>query len=415
MADKLLHHQRPQRVISKAKVEKDDALQRILASGRDCPISNAIPAAILYFSLKDEQGANRRGHVPRRCSCGCHSQPKDGDKVQLEGRVSVYEGKRRKTKCTFRRMNLDGIGEFVSTLRTTQRTAADSRVGSTTPASGRFPNFPKSIGVITSSDGRGDSRYSFIFLSRRYPLARVLVYPALVQGVEAKFSIKQQIEKANVDRLADVLIVGRGGDSIEDLWAFNEEIVLKAILDSAIPIISAVGHETDNTLADYVADLRAPTPSGAAELVVPDQSELKLTIRALNDRIRRSVVRTLSTEQRQLEALVRHNVFREPHRLLERKIVAFDHISERLEQAKPDQILARNHERLNHQHDRLARIIRQIVDMSRSRQQNVIGKLEAMSPLQVLKQGYTLVHQDDRLVSRAAQLSDTKDLEHSIL
>jgi exodeoxyribonuclease VII large subunit len=389
----------------KAKIEKDDALQRILLQAE---LSNfkRHSSGHLYFSLKDDK-AQIAAVMFRTDAQRLNFNPKDGDKVQLEGRVSVYEANGQ-NQVYVQRMNLDGIGDLYQRyeqLKSRLREAGWFNDSRKRP----IPEIPTVIGVITSPTGAAIHDIIHI-LSRRYPLARVLVYPALVQGIDAKFSIKAQIEKANADRLADVLIVGRGGGSIEDLWAFNEEIVLKAILDSRIPIVSAVGHETDNTLADYVADLRAPTPSGAAELVVPDQIELKQTIQSLHDRIKRSMNRLLQTDQKQLDVLYQNNVFREPYRLMERKVVQFDHLCERLEQAKPDKILKRNHERLDNQRDRLQRFIHQIVDNRRLTHQNLIGKLEAMSPLQVLKQGYTLVRQEEKLVSRLTQLDDKRNV-----
>jgi len=235
----------------KAKVEKDDALQRILLQAE---LSNfkRHSSGHLYFSLKDDK-AQIAAVMFRSDAMRLSFSPKDGDKVLLEGRVSVYEGSGA-NQVYVQKMSLDGVGELY--LRFEQLKERLQKEGWFDPSRKRpIPVLPKTIGVVTSPTGAAIHDILHI-LERRWPLVKVLLYPAQVQGADAKFSIKTQIEKANRDRLADVLIVGRGGGSIEDLWAFNEEIVLKAVLDSQIPVISAVGHETDTTLCDFVADRR---------------------------------------------------------------------------------------------------------------------------------------------------------------
>ncbi len=180
--------------------------------------------------------------------------------------------------------------------------------------SSRYRSFQKKIGILTSTTGAA-IRDICTTLKRRYPLAEILIYPTLVQGAQAAPSIVQSIERANRDASCDVLLVGRGGGSIEDLWAFNEEMVARAIFESRIPIISAVGHETDTTIADYVADLRAPTPTAAAEMAVPDQQELFQRVLAQKSQLHQIVRAQLMTERQRLNKLQQSYPLSMPERL----------------------------------------------------------------------------------------------------
>jgi exodeoxyribonuclease VII large subunit len=383
----------------KAKFENDPALARILLQAE---ISNfkRHSSGHLYFSLKDEKSQISAIMFSSSASKLSFS-PKDGDKVLIEGRISIYE-----TAGTYQvyvnKMNLDGIGELYQKyeqLKVKLFEAGWFNESRKKP----IPSFPQSIGIITSPTGAA-IRDMIQIISRRYPLTRVYVYPAIVQGVEAKFSIRDQILKANKDALVDVLLVGRGGGSIEDLWAFNEEIVLKAILDSNIPIISAVGHETDTTLADYVADLRAPTPSGAAELSVPDQKDLVITLQSKMSQLHSLAKRHLQQELRHLQKITSSGIFLDPNRILERKYLMFDHLVERLEQAKPTHLLEKNKDRLQHVQEILRFNYYRSLQSYGEKYRQLITILDATSPLKVLKQGYGLIEKHGQVQSNVQKL-----------
>jgi exodeoxyribonuclease VII large subunit len=383
----------------KAKFENDPALARILLQAE---ISNfkRHSSGHLYFSLKDEKSQISAIMFSSSASKLSFS-PKDGDKVLIEGRISIYE-----TAGTYQvyvnKMNLDGIGELYQKyeqLKVKLFEAGWFNESRKKP----IPSFPQSIGIITSPTGAA-IRDMIQIISRRYPLTRVYVYPAIVQGVEAKFSIRDQILRANKDALVDVLLVGRGGGSIEDLWAFNEEIVLKAILDSNIPIISAVGHETDTTLADYVADLRAPTPSGAAELSVPDQKDLVITLQSKMSQLHSLAKRHLQQELKQLQKTTSSSIFLDPSRMLERKYVMFDHLVERLEQAKPTHLLEKNKDRLQHVQEILQFNYYRTLQSYKEKYSQFITILDATSPLKVLKQGYGLIEKQGQVQSNVQKL-----------
>lgn len=192
-----------------------------------------------------------------------------------------------------------------------------------------IPQYPKSVGVITSPTGAA-LRDILTTIKRRYPIARIIVYPALVQGNNAAKSIAKAISMANARAESDVLIVGRGGGSIEELWAFNEEIVAESIYDSDIPVISAVGHETDFTIADFVADMRAPTPTGAAELAVPHLNEILERLMNRKNRLTRSIQEAVNFERTRLTRMERSYAFRYPHKMYEQKLEQLDKTMDRL-------------------------------------------------------------------------------------
>lgn len=383
----------------KAKVEKDDALQRILLQAE---LSNfkRHSSGHLYFSLKDDK-SQIAAVMFRSDAIKLSFLPKDGDKVLLEGRVSVYEGSGA-NQVYVQKMSLDGVGELY--LRFEQLKERLQKEGWFDQSRKRpIPTLPKTIGVVTSPTGAAIHDILHI-LERRWPLVKVLLYPALVQGTDAKHSIKAQIEKANRDGLADVLIVGRGGGSIEDLWAFNEELVLKAILDSRIPVISAVGHETDVTLADYVADCRAPTPSGAAEIAVPDQADLQRSIAEKVSRLSASALQAVRSRKRAAEPLFRSPTLQSPRRLIERSQLAFDQWTDRLTKARPDAVLRRNVEQHALLRERLIKAMLLRHEREQSRQARLSSMLEAFSPLAVLKQGYAIATQKNRPIASVEQL-----------
>lgn len=254
-------------------LENDKHLTQIYIKGE---ISNLTKHSRghFYFTLKDE-GAQIKVVMFSNYVKNINFNPKDGDKVRLFGTMSVYEAGGSYSINAYT-MEQDGVGNLYLAYEKLKKELAEK--GYFDPKRKKpIPLYPKAIGVITSPTGAA-IRDIIHTIERRYPSATLYLYPALVQGEEAKYSIEKQIIKANQDNKVDVLIVGRGGGSIEDLWAFNELPVIEAIYRSNIPIISAVGHETDFTLADFVSDLRAPTPTAAGELSTPSKDNLIETV-----------------------------------------------------------------------------------------------------------------------------------------
>ncbi len=279
----------------KTKLETDQVLKKVYLRGE---ISNLVKHSRghFYFSIKDES-AQIRAIMFSSSAQMLPFVPKDGDKVIVYGAINLY-APTGSYSINIWQMELDGIGNLY---------LAYEKLKQELQAKGLFldkhkrliPKYPQTIGVITSPTGAA-IKDIINTIQRRYPLAKLLIYPALVQGDDAKYSIKAQIEKANQDALADVLIVGRGGGSIEDLWAFNEKIVIMSVFNSKIPVITGIGHETDFTLSDFVSDLRAPTPTGAAELATPDINILFSFVDSLKDQHIKNVLELIKDKETKL-------------------------------------------------------------------------------------------------------------------
>jgi exodeoxyribonuclease VII large subunit len=271
-------------------------------------------------------------------------------------------------------------------------------------------------------------------IKRRYPIASILVIPALVQGENAAPSIAKAIEKANNMRGIDVLIVGRGGGSIEELWAFNEERVARAIFSSRIPIISAVGHETDFTIADFVADLRAPTPTGAAELAVPHIEELMDRVLQRQARLLRVMQEKFRFEKERLNRVQKSYAFRYPHRLYEQKLEHVDKLTERLVRGTSRLSLIKKgqheilYKRLQRNHPRagllearnhfertqkeLNRFMVQIFSKKQTDFNHVLSTLQALSPLKIMERGYSLAYtEDNQLVKTVKQVKVNEQVQ----
>src|SRR6478609_2992351 len=279
----------------------------------------------MYFTLKD-QNARIAAVMFAGHNRQLNFQPEEGMNVLIRAEISVYEPSGN-YQMYVKEMQPDGVGNLY--LAYEQLKKKLEKEGLFDPARKRkLPKYPTTIGVITSPTGAA-VRDIITTLKRRYN-ANIIVMPALVQGVNAAPSIIKAIEEANRRKEADVLIVGRGGGSIEELWAFNEESVARAIFTSNIPVISAVGHETDFTIADFVADLRAPTPTGAAELAVPHISEITERILTKQTRLIRAMKEKVGQQRKQLERLEKSYAFRYPHRLYEQKLEQLDKRTEQL-------------------------------------------------------------------------------------
>lgn len=354
-----------------------------------------------YFTLKDEEsqiGAVMFSSAAKTVPF----DPKDGDKVLVEGRITVYEPQGN-YQLYVAKMTLDGVGDLY--LAYEKLKARLESLGWFDPSRKRpIPRFPRTVGVVTSPTGAA-VRDIIHIINRRYPLCRILVYPAIVQGDGAKQSISAMIEKANRDAFADVLIVGRGGGSIEDLWAFNEEMVADAIRRSKIPVISAVGHETDFTIADFVADLRAPTPSGAAELAVPDSSRLDADVAKLAFRAEFLVSGRIRAERARLSSVLESFAFRNPLRLTETARLRFLHATERLEGAHPARVLEKHAEKTGNLAMRLDSAFRGLLDRRVQSFRLMAEKMELLNPLGLMKKGYSVLRKGPRILRSIEEMA----------
>ena len=356
-------------------MDRDALLSSVAVRGE---ISNykLYPSGHHYFTLKDDQAAIRcvifKGNALR-----LRFRPANGMKIVAMGKISVFpRDGAYQLYCTT--MMLDGVGDLHAAFE--QLKAKLSAQGLFDPAHKKpIPRFPKTIGIVTSSAGAALHDMLRI-LRKRYPLAKVVLLSARVQGVEAPGEIAAAIRYADHHQLADVLIVGRGGGSIEDLWAFNEEIVARAIYDCRIPVISAVGHEPDVTISDYVADLRAATPSNAAELVVPDQDALCQTLDQMSAVMATSLDRQIRSARRHLNVLSSSGALQEPTGYLKQRRITVQNIEQRLS----------------------ANMMR-IIDRKKQGFLSSTAKLDAMSPLKVLTRGYAMVQQEDGSLLRTVK------------
>lgn len=333
------------------------------------------PSGHHYFTLKDGEGA-LRCVMFKGSAMKLRFRPENGMQVIAYGRISVFpRDGAYQLYCS--QLSPDGVGDlYVAFEQLKDKLYREGLFdeGHKKP----LPRYPQRIAIVTSSAGAAIHDMIRI-LRRRYPIARVLLLPVRVQGVEAPPEIVGAIRYANRWKLADVLITGRGGGSMEDLWAFNDERVARAIYDSDIPVISAVGHEPDVAISDFVADRRASTPSNAAEIAVPDMAELLRTLDAAHSRMTQSIRRDIAAHSRRLESLSKKRVLTDPTAYLADRRQDVDHMTHRLCAA-----------------------MRVVTDVQNRRFGALAASLDALSPLKVLGRGYALAQRPDGTVLRSA-------------
>lgn len=386
-----------------------------------------------YFSLKDAS-------AQVRCAMFRMSQrklgfiPKDGMHVLVKARVSLYEN-RGEFQLILEDMEERGEGKLRRAYEALKKKLEAAGLFATTNKKS-LPAFPKKIGIITSATGAA-IRDILTVLKRRYPCLPIIIYPTLVQGNAAAGTIAAAIHIANNRNECDVLILARGGGSLEDLWPFNEEIVAHAIFKSKIPIISGVGHEVDFTIADFVADKRAPTPSAAAEMVTPDKAELLQNILLYKQQIERQIQRKTSSVKQQLIWSKKHLSQVHPkHRLTEKMqrldfceltlvqlqtrlltklqsiFKQFDH---RLHRNMPMQKINTINHQLNLHYQRLSHLIITVLNQHQTQLTHNAAKLDTLSPLATLTRGYAIVSKNKRILFDTKDISIGDDLQVKLL
>jgi exodeoxyribonuclease VII large subunit len=408
----------------KLLLEGDSRLQDVWVRGE---ISNFThhSSGHMYFTIKDADGRLKS------IMFASHNQklgfiPKEGTKVIARGNISVYE---RDGAYQFyvTAMQPDGIGSlYLAFEQLKKKLEAEGLFAAERKKP--IPRFPSAIGVITSPTGAA-IRDVIITLQRRFPSVQILLYPVLVQGAQAASSIVKAIEVMNRLGEADVLIVGRGGGSLEELWAFNEEAVARAIFASAIPVISAVGHETDFTIADFVADLRAPTPTAAAELAVPSRVELQQQLSQLAQRLHYGLLQQLRRKQERLERAKRSPFLTNPRRqLLMQPAERLDRLAEQLGYRMSQRVarLAERHmklerslssvspkeqavfakRRLDTAGRQMLTAMQTLLRTKKQEWQSGVRHLDALSPLKVMQRGYSLAYdeQEQQLIRSVSQV-----------
>lgn len=355
----------------KYKFDHDHHLEEVLLEGE---ISNFKhnSRGHFYFTLKDDN-ASISVTMFSTFAKTVKFEPKDGMKVFVKGNVTVYEPSGT-YQINIKEMKSDGIGDLYLAFQKLKEEL--SKEGLFDPKYKKpLPRFPKFIGVVTSPTGAA-IKDIINTIGRRYPLAQVILYPAIVQGEDAKTDIVKQIKKANEDGICDVLIVGRGGGSIEDLWAFNEKIVALSIFESKIPIISAVGHEIDFTIADFVSDMRAATPTAAAELATPSLDMLKGNVGYYVDFMTKHIKTILSNARLNLANMDR-----------------------RIENGNPMESLKYKKNLLDEYNKRMNLLIQRLLMTKLNEYKLLSSKLETLNPLSIMDKGYSISSVEDKIVT----------------
>ncbi len=344
-------------------IEDDNKLRSIFIKGEISNFTNHYKSGHLYLTLKDEESVIK-SVMFKSSAIKLLFTPKDGMKVIARGKVSVFE-RVGQYQLYIEEMIVDGLGDL---------NLAYEKLKEKLKLEGLFdierkkpiPKYPKSIGVITSPTGAA-VRDIINILKRRMPLTKVFIYPVLVQGKEAPIQLIEAIKYFNENFLVDSIIIGRGGGSLEELWAFNDELLARTIFNSKIPIISAVGHETDFTIADFVSDLRAPTPSAAAEISVADKNELSNKFSEISSKLKILLTRDLKNKINTFERYSKSPVLLNPYRYIDEKKMNFDYLLKSL-----------------------VHISSKTTSLHREKLSILVGKLSSLSPLSILSRGYNI-------------------------
>ena len=367
----------------KNKIADDEYLNHVLIKGEISNFKNHYTGH-MYFTLKDEKSLIKcimfKSYAQK-----LRFMPKDGMKVFILGSVSVFE-RDGVYQIYAQAMEEDGLGDLYTKYQELKEKLEEQGLFDEIHKK-KIPKMPKVVGVLTSQTGSVIKDIINVS-TRRNPNVYIRLLPVPVQGEGAAEKIAEGIKYMNDNKLADVLIIARGGGSLEDLWPFNEEIVAHSIYNSEIPVISAVGHETDFTIADFVADLRAPTPSAAAELAVPDIYEVKQKINDNQARLRMALLKKLEFIRMRYDKCMSSSVFREPTRKINEEAIRLDNYIKELEQ----------HIKTKQKEEKTKYI-------------KLVAKLDAYSPLKTLARGYSIVQKEGNMVKSKEQLNSGDDIE----
>ncbi|HIW72155.1 MAG TPA: exodeoxyribonuclease VII large subunit [Candidatus Levilactobacillus faecigallinarum] len=404
----------------KRKFDVDPYLGKVYLTGE---ISNfrLRPHAHQYFSLKDDH-AKISAIMFRGAFEKLKFQPETGMKVLVTGRISLYEPS-GSYQIYVERMEPDGVGALYQAYEQLKNKLAQEGLFSAPKRP--LPRFPKRIAVVTSPSG-AVIRDIITTARRRYPIAQIVLYPAVVQGDAAAPDIVRQIQRANANGSFDTLIIGRGGGSIEDLWPFNEETVARAIAASQLPVISSVGHETDTTIADLVADVRAATPTAAAELAVPVLNDELLKIQQQRTRLFNAMGNRIKYQQERLNRSLGAYVFQQPQRLYETYVQRLDRAQQGLQQRIQTQLqgwqqrvqldqqrllgqspvprVQQAQQAVDQTQQRLRTEMRRYLTAQEDHVSQLASGLDYLSPLKIMSRGYSYVTQENHIVRRTADL-----------
>lgn len=409
----------------KRKFDADPYLERVYLTGE---ISNFRRRPNhQYFSLKDD-GAKISTVMFKGAFDKLRFQPEEGMKVLAVGRISLYEASGN-YQMYIEHMEPDGVGALYQAYEQLKKKLAEEGLFSAPKKI--LPRFPKRIAVLTSPSG-AVIRDIITTAQRRYPIAEIVLFPTVVQGDKAADDVVKNIQRVEADGTFDTMIIGRGGGSIEDLWPFNEERVARAIFAAETPVISSVGHETDTTIADLVADVRAATPTAAAELAVPVLSEEILRIEEKQTRIEQAFMYQIQRKQERFQRAVGSYIFRQPERLYEAQAIKLDQLQQRmnqslqtqlydkekvasqlihrLEQQLPKARLSAAGQEVTYLTQRLEKAIQLSVEKKEQRFLSALQSLDLLSPLKIMGRGYSFTTKDEQVVKTIADIEAGDEL-----
>ena len=382
----------------KAKFDIDENLQTVYLKGE---ISNfkAHTSGHFYFSLKDEN-SKINAIMFRSNASKVIFKPADGMKVLVTGRISVYEAM-GSYQIYVDEMLEDGVGNlYIAFEQLKKKLQAEGLFDEAHKKP--IPRIPKRVGIVTASTGAA-IRDIMTTIKRRFPICETILFPTLVQGENAKDDIVRNIKRAE-DYDLDVLIVGRGGGSIEDLWPFNEEVVARAIYDCKIPVISAVGHEVDFTIADFVADLRAPTPTAAAELAVPNMSDLKKHIDQLSIRLNEAIYKKVNYLKLYLDSVKNSFVIKNPGVMFENRKQSLDLMNTKLNELMLGKVDKMKNELEKIKKSYVLTNPKLLYKDNVVCLKNIIDKLELLNPLNILSRGYSITYMNDKALKSVKEV-----------
>ncbi|CAI2597398.1 Exodeoxyribonuclease 7 large subunit [Apilactobacillus kunkeei] len=415
----------------KKKFDRDPYLDKVYLTGE---ISNfRLRPAHQYFSLKDDN-AKISAIMFKSAFDKVKFKPEEGMKVLVTGRISVYEATGN-YQIYIDHMEPDGVGALYQAYEQLKKKLTAEGLFSAPKKT--LEKYPKRIAVVTSPSG-AVIRDIITTTRRRYPIAQIVLYPAVVQGDAAASDIVRQINRVNEHGDFDTLIIGRGGGSIEDLWPFNEEIVARAIFDSKIPVISSVGHETDTTIADLVADVRAATPTAAAELAVPVLTDVMTDIKNDQVRIFNAFRNKLNQLQQRLAKIQQSYIFKQPERLYDSYVQKIDMLNERLMNAlketinqsdrklndlvynlkinSPKNLIKEQQQVLQVKDDQLKRNIVLLIQNKRNQLTKRVDALDHLSPLKVMSRGFSFTtNSDGKVVKKVDDIKENDDIELKLI
>lgn len=389
----------------KMRIDSDANLKKVFLKGEVSNFKNHTRGH-LYFTLKDDDSRISAVMFASQAAY-LKFDPEDGMNVLVEGRISCYP-----SQGTYQiyvdKMEMDGLGNLYLEFEKLKKKLSEEGLFDDKYKK-PIPKYPKKIGIVTADTGAA-IKDILSTIKRRYPICETILFPSLVQGSGAAPDVARQINEAqNYD--LDILIVGRGGGSIEDLWAFNEEIVARAIYECNTPVISAVGHEIDFTIADFVADLRAPTPTGAAEMAVPQLQDVENYLNQVNIRLNNSITNKIKRNKEILNNLKNRNIFKNPIIIYQTKEMIFSNTLEKLRYNLINLVNIKEKELSKVKSSYILQKPYQILDKKSNKYLQLISKLETLSPLLTLQRGYVITKKDNKVISSSKSLKKKDEIE----